>query len=170
MHAQQQQQQQVATIVMGLLRDPSLAERFPRLSSELHRARLGHPSAGMRAVLQLLGRLDVVGQPRLRLAADLPQLVPGVTVAVMKNRAAPVLALALDEHVVCAKVARVEPYPLDPDGVSAEAVAVHLADDDVQPGMAPLTWATLLAIVALPDGRPVPGPLRWDYAMEHRTA
>lgn len=152
----------IASLVRMLLDKPELGAHYPLISTEIHKARLGQPSLAMRRVLQQLGCLDVVGTPRKRLGVGLAPLRVGATVAVMKNRASPVLPTALTDDVLCAKVTAVELYPLDPDA-DAHKTAGQLA------GGRAFTWATIVAVVSHPDGQSVPGPLRWDYVMEHET-
>lgn len=152
--------EQIANLVRKLLDQPRLGVHFPRISGEIHKARLGQPSPAMHRVLLQLDRLDVVGTPRKRLGTGLAPLRPGSTVAVMKDRSSPVLPSAPTDDVLCAKVTNVELYPLDPDA-EAHQVAAHLESGP------PLRWATIVAVVSQPDGQPVPGSLRWDYVMEH---
>ena len=153
----------IAMLVRQLLCDrPALAGQCPRLRAEIQRARLGHPSPGMQQCLAGLGRLDVVGQTRQRLAAGLATLERGVTVAFMAPGSAPSLPPQPTAMVRQGTVAAVAPYPLDPDRQAAEPAA-HLTTGEA------VAWGTCIAVVQRCDGTLVPGPLRWEYAMEHET-
>lgn len=152
------QPEKIAILVRQLLEQPKVHKHFPRLSGEIHKARLGQPSPAMHRILLQLNRLDVVGKPRKRLGIGLAPIRPGTRLAVMKDRDCPVLPSRLTEDVHCCTVTAVELYPLDPDA-EAHQDAVHVQDGPA------LSWATIVAVVS-PSGSE---PLRWDYIMEHET-
>lgn len=142
-------QKKVATVVRNLLRDePALRGQYPQLRAQLHHARLGCPSPGMRRCLAQLDCLDAIGKPRQRLSVGLITLEPGVTIQVQATGRQ-------------GTVATVQPYPLHPEQSSAEP-AVYLANGDC------VTWGEAIAIVQRCDGTPVPP--YWEYTMEHETA